>query len=420
MSINVDEKSTDENSGSIWNRNFTILTLGTVVSLSGASLVGFASSLYVYDETGSPFLFALFSVLNMLPCIVLPVLSGPILDKFSRRKVIYTLDFTSGIFYGVCAVLCYAGFLNYWVMAIGAFILSSINSIYSVAYESFYPMVVEKKHLSKAFAVTSTIESIVPYLTPVGWILYRKIGLVPIFLINMVSYTVAALFETRIKVEESYVKREDEVYGAAQYIQTFKDGIAYLSKEKGLLAIAVYFTLINFSGSALSVNMIPYFKDHIKNGELLVQLLMGTYALGRVFAGRLNYKHKLPSDKKFLIAICFYFAVNTIEGTMLFMPLIVMYIVYFISGIMSMTTYNIRIASTQSYVPDDRKGRFNGTFNMLCSLGSVCGSMLAGALCEFVDMRVVIVCFSGLTVALIPLIFLPRKEAVKAIYNQDV
>lgn len=405
---------------SIWNRNFTILTLGTVVSLSGASLVGFATSLFVYDETGSPFLFALFSVLDMLPCIILPVLSGPILDKFSRRKVIYTLDFISGLFYGICALLCFAGFLNYWIIAGGALIFSSIKSVYSVAYESFYPMVVEKKHLSKAFAVTSTIESIVPYLMPVGWILYRKIGLAPIFLINMVSYTVAAIFETRIDVDEVYVKRDDEVYGAKQYIQTFKEGISYLAGEKGLLAIAVYFTLINFSGSSLSVNLIPYFKDHVKNGELLVQLLMACYGFGRILAGRLNYKYKLPAGKKFLIAICFYFAVNAIEGSMLFLPVVAMFVVYFISGTMSMTTYNIRIASTQSYVPDERKGRFNGTFNMLCSLGSVLGSMLAGALCEFVDARIVTACFSGLTILLIPVIFLPRKEAVKAIYNQDV
>lgn len=407
-------------SGSIWNRNFTILTWGTVVSLAGANMTGFATSLFVYDETGSPFLFALFYVLNMLPSTILPLLCGPILDKFSRRKAIYVLDFMSGALYAILAACCFLGFMNYWVMAAGAFLLSSIKAVYSVAYESFYPMVADRENLSKAFAVTSTIETIVPYIQPVGWLIYRTIGLGPLFIINMCCYVIAAVFETQIRAEESYVKEKDEAYGAKQYIRTFRDGISYLSKEKGLLAITLYFMLIMFSGSALEVNMIPFFKDNIKNGELLVQLVMACNGFGRIVAGSFHYKRKLPADRKFIVAITFYFFVNAIEGTLLLYPVYVMFIVYFISGIMSMTTYNIRMASTQSYVPDERKGRFNGTFNMLCTLGSILGTMLAGALSEFIDIRIVIACFSGLTILLIPVIFLPRKEAVKQIYNQDV
>lgn len=407
-------------SGSIWNRNFIILTWGTVVSLAGANMTGFATSLFVYDETGSPFLFALFCVLDMLPCTILPLLCGPFLDKFSRRKVIYTLDFMSGALYAILAACCFLGFMNYWIMAAEAVIFSSIKAVYSVAYESFYPMVADRENLSKAFAVTSTIETIVPYVQPVGWIIYRTIGLGPLFLINMCCYVIAAIFETQIRVEESYVKDEDEAYGAKQYIQTFKDGISYLSKEKGLLAITLYFMMISFSGSALEVNMIPFFKDNIRNGELLVQIVMACNGLGRIVAGSFYYKHKLPADRKFLIAIIFYFAVNAIEGTLLLYPVAVMCVVYFLSGSMSMTTYNIRMASTQSYVPDDRKGRFNGTFNMLCTLGAIAGTMAAGALSEFFDIRIVIACFTGLAILLIPVIFLPRKEAVKQIYNQDV
>lgn len=405
---------------SIWNRNFTILTWGTVVSLAGANMTGFATSLFVYDETGSPFLFALFCVLDMLPCTILPVLCGPFLDKFSRRKAIYTLDFMSGALYAILAACCFFGWMNYWVIAAGAVILSSIKAVYSVAYDSFYPMVADREKLSKAFAVTSTIETIVPYIQPVGWIIYRTIGLGPLFLINMCCYVIAAIFETQIRAKESYVKDEDEVYGVKQYIQTFKDGISYLSKEKGLLAITLYFMMISFSGSALEVNMIPYFKDTIANGELLVQIVMASSGVGRIVAGSFYYKRKLPSDKKFLLAIIFYFLVNIIEGTLLLYPVWMMCIVYFLSGIMAMTTYNIRMASTQSYVPDDRKGRFNGTFSMLCTLGSIVGTMLAGTLSEFIDIRLVIACFTGLTILLIPAIFLPRKEEVKAIYNQDV
>ena len=45
-------------------------------------------------------------------------------------------------------------------------------------------------------------------------------------------------------------------------------------------------------------------------------------------------------------------------------------------------SYTIRISATQSYVPDEKKGRFNGAFNMLNTVGSFTGNLLAGALVE--------------------------------------
>ena len=38
----------------LWTRNFTILTLGTVVSMLGNAISGFALSLLILDYTGLP------------------------------------------------------------------------------------------------------------------------------------------------------------------------------------------------------------------------------------------------------------------------------------------------------------------------------------------------------------------------------
>ncbi len=40
----------------LWTRDFTIITLGTVVSMLGNAVSGFAISLLVLDYTGSVFL----------------------------------------------------------------------------------------------------------------------------------------------------------------------------------------------------------------------------------------------------------------------------------------------------------------------------------------------------------------------------
>ena len=89
----------------LWTRDFTIITLGSVVSMLGNSLSGFAMSLMVLDISQSTLLYAVYIAMYTLPQLFVPVLSGAILDRFSRKKTIYTLDFISALLYALMAVI---------------------------------------------------------------------------------------------------------------------------------------------------------------------------------------------------------------------------------------------------------------------------------------------------------------------------
>ena len=100
------ENTPTQTSAPLWTRDFTIITLGTVVSMLGSALSWFAMDLMVLDYTGSTLLFAVYGILFMLPNALAPVLIGPFLDRFSRRRTIYTLDFfTAGMFAALAAVI---------------------------------------------------------------------------------------------------------------------------------------------------------------------------------------------------------------------------------------------------------------------------------------------------------------------------
>ena len=76
----------------LWTWDFTIITLGSVVSLIGGVLSSFAMSIMVLDYTGSVFFYALFNAAYQVPMLACPVLAGPYLDRMSRKRVIYRLD----------------------------------------------------------------------------------------------------------------------------------------------------------------------------------------------------------------------------------------------------------------------------------------------------------------------------------------
>ena len=411
-----------ENTNPLWTRDFTIITLGSVVSMVGNSLSGFAMSLMVLDYTSSSLFYAIYIMVFTLPQLIVPVFSGAILDRFSRKKTIYTLDYISSILYLAVGLLLFNGWFNYPLFALFVFILGSIQSIYQVAYQSFYPMLISEGNFSKAYSVASMLESVTVFIVPVSTLVYNVFGIGPLMLANALCFFIAATVETRIKTEEKYVadqKATEEKNKIHQMLSDTKKGFEYLWQEKGLFFIALYFLFSSISGGASNVIYLPYMKANFAHGEYYYLLFGGFMMLGRVITSSWHYRNKLPVNKKFLITFIVYTTLSLINGALLYLPLTIMFILGFIQGCMGVTSYTIRISATQSYVPDEKKGRFNGAFNMLSVLGCLIGEGIAGVLSELMDMRLVVVLVEVVVFASAVLIMGGGRKSVAPIYNRE-
>ena len=417
----------DKNSGHVnnplWTRDFTIITLGSVVSMLGSTLSGFAMSLLVLDYTGSTFYYAMYQVVYFVPYVIMPVLSGPFLDRFSRRRTIYTLDFLTAGIYLFFAYIMHAGLLSFTLLAIGTFIIGTIGSIYHVAYDSFYPLLITEGNYSKAYSIASTLETLTMVMIPLSALLYNLIGITPIFLINVVTYLTAAIFETQIKQKEEYIEQrasEDaagEPKGLSRFVSDFREGMEYLRSERGLLFITVYFVFSSMVGGAGNTLILPYFKGTYPNGEYIYMIVWGTSAAARFLGGLYHYRFKMPVEKKFAIALFVYIVINILEGTYLFLPIPMMAVFCGLTGLLGVTSYNIRISATQRYVPNEKKGRFNGAFNTLTMIGMLFGEILAGVLSVKLPIRLINMMICGVALVTAVILIGGHREDVAKIYN---
>ncbi len=404
----------------LWTKNFTILTLGTVVSMLGNAVSGFAIGLLVLDYTGSTLLYAIFSVAYSLPKIIMPSLAGPYLDRFSRVKVIYGLDFLSALLYlGIFGALS-VGWFSYPVLLILCVVIGSIDSVYLVAYDSLYPTLISEGNFSKAYSISSMLYPLSAIMVPVAAWCYENVGLEPLFLFNAITFLVAAIAETQIKADETHISAAASTYSMRRYADDFKDGLAYLKKEKGLLFITAFFIVNTFIFNGTGTLVLPYFKSVEELGVSMYTYVMAFSVLGRMVGGFVHYHHKYPTHLKFAIAFFVYIAISLIEATYLFTPVYVMMGMMLLTGLLSVTSYNIRISSTQNHVPNEMRGRYNGTFQMLTTLGGILGTLVAGALGDALPIRTVI-CGLGLFGAVGAIaIMLPGREHVKGIYNVEL
>jgi len=403
----------------LWTRDFSILTLGTVVSMLGNAVAGFAIGLLVYDKTESVLLYALFMTCYSLPRIILPMFAGPYLDRFSRKRVIYTLDFASAAFYTVFFVLLLRGYFNYTAYLLMSMVVGGIDSIYSVAYESFYPTLISEGNMTRAYSIESLIYPLSSVImVPIAGICYRTIGLAPLFLFNALTFLIAAIAETQIKAIETHISNTVEKFNGSRFMQDLKDGFAYLKRERGLNAITWFFFVMMFTSSICMTLALPYFKSlTLVDGVMQYSLVMSANTIGRLIGGSVHYFYRYPAQKKYNIALFVYVAISIVDGAYLFFPFWAMLIFMLFEGMLGVTSYNIRISGTQNYLPNEMRGRFNGLFQMLSILGTIGGQLIAGAIGDLFDIRIVVaVCMA--IFGLSAFVFItPNREAVKKIYN---
>lgn len=407
----------------LWTKDFTIITLGSFVSMIGNALASFAMSLFVLDYTGKTFYYAVYLFLYTFPQIVAPVIAGPLMDRFSRRRTIFFLDFATAAIYTLLGLAVLFDFMSFPLFGFAVFVSGTIYSSYVVAYESFFPLLITKGNYAKGYSIASVLETLSQVMVVVSTLIYKSVGLFPIMAMNAGCFLVAALFEMNI----SDVEKERGIigntnagtYSVKKYIGDFKEGTKYLLSEKGLLYITLYFIIIFFVNGGVQVLTLPWFRSHFADGEFVYMSVWGFMVLGRAIGGMIHYAVKLPVNKKFAIALFVYLTIDVIEGVYLFLPLVLMRILTFLDGILGVTSYNIRLSATQSYVPNEKKGRFNGVFLTLTTIGTLSGQLVAGSLSEILETRMLILLIMSVGILFGILIFARNRKVIAPIYNRQ-
>lgn len=405
----------------LWTKNFSIITIGTIISMMGNAVTNFALGLVVYNNTKSTLLYSLFIILNTVPRVLVPMIAGPFVDRYSRKNIIVTIDTIYGFLFLFFSYISYIGFFNYTFYISLGVVLGTLDSFYSVAYESLYPEFISKGNFSKAYSISSLIYPIAnTIMIPIAGFAYKWVGVAPLFLFNSVTFFITQAVERLIDADESILRSKNKDVSNKQrtYWNDLKEGIAYIKHEPGLLAITAYFFISNLTSSSTNTLFLPYFTALDMVSEYSILMSIATF--GRIIGGLLHYRFKYPTEKKFKITLFVYLAIAFLDGVMLFTVYPIMAIINFLIGILGVTSFNIRISGTQNYISSDKRGRFNGMFMMVTMLGSVIGQFISGILGDIFPIPNVIAGFMTVSAIGALTIMLSNKTHVKKIYNQNI
>jgi MFS family permease len=402
----------------LWSRNFTIITIGTIISAIGGVGINFAIGVLIFDQTQSTLLTAIFAAVSMIPHFVLPMIVGPFIDRFPRRKIIYTSDFLMAALFLLIAWIARDGYFNY-LFYMGMSLILGINGvIYSITYESFFPELIPAGHIQKGYTVSSLIYPLSAVLVlPIASWVFKEFGVAYLFLAEAMLLFTAALFETQIKIVEHHVAHAQSANGFTAMV---REAITYLKDEAGLRSVFVYFFFLMMAGEGLNVLLYPYFQRTPGLDVTLFSFLMSASTAGRLMGGIFHYVVKIPSHRRFTIAAVVYFSLSLLNGSLLYLSYFMMLVVQFLIGFLSINSFNIRMSATQSYVPSEKRGRINGFYHILTTVGMLIGRLLTGYLGEQFDYPTIVLGLNLMSLVAFAMIILGNRKAIAAVYNRTV
>ncbi|KNZ41271.1 MFS transporter [Acetobacterium bakii] len=242
----------------LFNKNFTIITIGQLISMFGNAIQRFAFSLYILELTGSASLFALIISLAILPTIILAPIGGAIADRMDKGRIMVILDFCCSIIIGGFAVFIYGNDNQILWIAILMFVLSTISSIYEPTVRASIPSVIAKEHYTAGNSMVSQISALTMLLGPIAaGFLYGFFGLKVVLMINMISFFASAVMELFLTIPYEKIK----MTGSAMttYITDIKETLKFLYEDKPIVLTILFFAAgLNLFMTPLYTVGVPY------------------------------------------------------------------------------------------------------------------------------------------------------------------
>jgi DHA3 family macrolide efflux protein-like MFS transporter len=373
-------------------RNYLQFYAGQMVSMLGSSIVSFTIVWYITITYSDPIYLSIAYFCSVGIQVLVQPLGGIIADRFNRKKVIFIAD--SLIAVGTLMYVVLFTFetqldkmlLLYIVLGIVCF-RAFVSSFQWPATAAIIPLMVPKEQLSRINGIRHISWGAINIIGPaVGAVLYALWPMNTIILIDTVTYFLALVPLFLLKIP-SMKKEEGEVKkGApkASFVSEFKEGVRFLKVTKGLFALFLIATFINFFEQPLWVLRPIFVESYHLGSEIDLAWIIGLGQVGMFTSGTIVILKKTWKNKTRILMIALYVQVAGYLVSSL-APQGEMWGLYLGSLIIGFTfpfTNTMLNTIAQILIPPEMQGRVASILSTMAMAFSPIGIILSGPLAK--------------------------------------
>lgn len=381
--------------------NFARLWAANAVSNLGDGVTLVAGPLLAASLTRDPRLVAGLAVAQRLPWLLFSLVSGALVDRLDRRRVMVTVDAARSLAVGLLGVAVLLDATTLPLLYLVFFALGTAETLFDNAAVSILPSVVPKEQLARANGRLLGVQMVANELVapPLGGVLFAAAAAAP-FLLDAGSFAAAAALVAampgRFRVERPEGSPPTTLRGE------IAEAVRWLARHRLLRIMAVAIALMNLTLSATLSISVLYAQERLGLGPVGYGLLMSSVAVGGI-AGSLAAQRVIgwlgPATTLRLglvIESSTHLVLALARSPLLVAAIFAMF------GFHAMTWSVISVSLRQELIPARLLGRVNSAYAVFgfgsLSLGAVGGGLLAARYgltapfwCSFVAMSLLTV-----------------------------
>lgn len=385
---------------------FIILWLGQMISAIGSGLTSFGLSVYIFRETGSAFYVSLIALASFLPFLLISVPAGILADKHDRRALMVIGDGLSalGVLYILIAI---ALKLPYIHIIIGSIISSAFSALLEPAFKATISDLLTKEEYAKAGGLNGLSSGARFIISPLLAALLLSFSSIRLLLIiDMLSFipTIIAALMIRKRISRKNIKSDKD---------SMLTGFKALRKNKGLLVLTIYTSLLTFFMGTIQILSEPMILSFSTATILSITEVM--CASGMIVSGALISKRGIKNSYRVALCLSLFLAGVAMVGfgSTLNMFIIVPFgFIFFLSIPYANTALDYLVRSN---IERSEEGSIWGAIGFISQLGYVFSYSISGYasdyLAKIINVSVgrgcsLIIAFGGIILAILALIML--------------
>jgi MFS family permease len=369
----------------LWRRRaFLSFWVGESISHLGAHITDLALPLTAVlllgataDEMG------ILAAAGYLPFLVVGLLAGVWVDRFRRRPILIAADLISAVAVAGVPVAWLLGVLRMELLYLVSFVLGLVAVVWTVAYQSFLPSLVEREELVDANAKLEAGNSVGTVAGPgLGGLIVQFAGAPLALLADAASYLVSIVLIGSIRVTEPPPIPDAERRGT---IEQIREGLRFVARTPLLASLAAGGATHNFFARMIDALFVLYATRELGIEPLGLGLTLaaagpgsfvGALLASRV-AGRLGIGPTIISAQ---VLTGLSFLLIALAGGPDVVAVGMLVVSWFLIG-MIRTIYNVNQVSLRVAITTQRMhGRVNATIRFIAWSVTPVGALVGGFL----------------------------------------
>ena len=377
-------------------RNFALLWLGALISMTGDWLLQIGLPVYIYLVTGSALATSILFIVAFVPNIVFGSIAGVFVDRWDRRRTLFIGNLLMAL--GLLPLLLIHDKSLLWILYPTLFVVATVEQFVVPAQSALIPRLVSEEQLVTANSLNSVSSSVSRLAGgALGGILLGLFGLgVPIWL-DFVSFLFVAAMVWLIRLPahprneseavSTDARKTSSVLAAWHKLGTeWLEGLHLVVRRPPLLVLFSMLAMQSIGEGVFGIMLVIFVKQVLNSGPVVYGTLLGIQAVGSLLGGLIIGQFGKRFAPARLLGICASLF-GLIDLLIIDLPLFVksgalllVGALFILVGIPGVGTSVSMQTLFQTIVGDHLLGRIFGALQAVSALMALFGMVLAGLL----------------------------------------